>query len=96
MKQLYCLRGKKRYFYIKFPLFQLKATTIPELRQMKFVEGVGAVVIGSDPNFNYLKMFKATNFLANPEVLLIQTHVPTVIAYNPILPGEYLVLLVEE
>ncbi|CAH1407892.1 unnamed protein product [Nezara viridula] len=48
---------------------------------------VGAVVIGSDLNFNYLKMFNATNYLADPEVLLIQTHVPVVVAYNPIIPG---------
>ncbi|XP_014275668.1 uncharacterized protein, partial [Halyomorpha halys] len=66
---------------------ELKHMTIPELRKIKFEEGVGAVVVASDPDFNFLKMFKATNYLTNPEVLLIQTHIPYIVALNPILPA---------
>lgn len=66
---------------------ELKQVSVLELRETKFEEDVGAVVIGSDLHFNYHKLFKATNYLVNPEVLLIQTHLPITVSNNPILLG---------
>ncbi|XP_014288545.3 chronophin [Halyomorpha halys] len=60
---------------------------IGDLRKIKFEDNVGAVVVAGDMNFNYMKMFKAANYLADPEVLLIQSHQPNIALFNPVTPA---------
>ncbi|CAH1407891.1 unnamed protein product [Nezara viridula] len=72
-----------------FPAIRkLRKMTVPELIKVKFEGGVGAVSIAGDTNFNYFKIFKAVNYLADPEVLLLQTHLPILVHMKPILLGD--------
>lgn len=51
---------------------------------------MGAVVVGADVNFTYLKMLKAVNYLRDPSVLFFLSHKPVVALFDPIIPGERL------
>ncbi|XP_014284636.1 uncharacterized protein [Halyomorpha halys] len=73
-------------FEVLYDNEQIKIS-VPDLRKIKLEDGVGAVLIGGDTNFNYLKMFKAVNYLADPEILLIQTHLLNTVERNPIIPA---------
>ena len=48
-------------------------TGIPRLMQLKLEENLGAVVISIDGYFNYNKLFKAANYLSDPECVFVAT-----------------------
>ncbi|CAH1407890.1 unnamed protein product [Nezara viridula] len=66
---------------------EVSKITIPELRKVTFEKNVGAVLVAADMNFTFLKLFKAANYLADPEVLLMQTHLPNIASVDPVLPA---------
>lgn len=70
-------------------LYETEVTklSIPDLRKVEFEEGVRAVLVAADVNFHFLKMYKAANYLADPETLLMQTHLPCIATFNPVLPA---------
>ncbi|XP_014288544.1 chronophin [Halyomorpha halys] len=60
---------------------------VGDLRKAKFETGVGAVLVAGDYNFNYMKMFKAANYLVDPKVLLMQTHLSDIANRQPVVPA---------
>ncbi|XP_066909092.1 uncharacterized protein [Halyomorpha halys] len=56
--------------------------SISDLRETKFENDVKAVLIAGDYNFNYVKMFKAVNYLSDSKVLFLQSHFPIVVQFN--------------
>nr|XP_014288543.2 glycerol-3-phosphate phosphatase-like [Halyomorpha halys] len=61
---------------------EIKSMSLPFLNKIKFDKDVEAVLIAGDPNLNYLKMLNAVNYLKNPKVLFLQSHIPTVVRIN--------------
>nr|BAN21354.1 4-nitrophenylphosphatase [Riptortus pedestris] len=53
---------------------------------IRYDKDVGAVVVGADMNFSYMKLLKAVNYLRDKSVLLFTTQTTLVACLDPILP----------
>lgn len=60
---------------------------IDDLFIQELEEGVGAVVCGADFNFSYVKLMKAIQYLSDPSVLFLVSHLLLYAHVNPTVPA---------